>query len=154
MLRNGRPINDGFEQEEKLYRRCVESDRDPEYPDRIQNAKIQFPDMSVNRSKYSEVEDVKLAIAYKDANWDKYGVYYFKVEDIPINPPPHISKTSPTTWSWAVSHVPYEANYAHSEVRTYKNGNYERRNKPPPTIKKWFRMVLAEKTQILIEPKV
>jgi hypothetical protein len=48
-----------------------------------------------------------------------------------------------------------EENYAHSEVRTFKNGVYDRQmNVKSSIVKKRFRQLLGEKATVVITPEI
>jgi len=112
MYRNGRPFNPQFEPGEALYRmfrpEAVEADR-------LLAAFIPFDAaMSVNRSKYSEPGDILSVLRLKYAHW---GVVRFRVSDVPTR----MESEAGVLFEWFVEHAPEEDNYAHSEVRTFRN---------------------------------
>jgi hypothetical protein len=72
------------------------------------------------------------------------------VDDVPGS----LDSEGGTAIEFSVEHVPEEENYAHSEVRAYKNGRHDRKLDVPKTVKARFRQVLSEKTRIAIEPRV
>jgi hypothetical protein len=125
MFRQARPVDSCFESSEDLYYRCrAEHISD----NRLLPQAIRFPDFSVNRSKYSNPEDV-LVPTYSD-----WGVSAFHVGDLQLE-----QKTDAhTVYSWQVIHDPLEDNYSHSEVRTFKNGSYSETLKVPTTTKKFW----------------
>ncbi|MEX2213625.1 MAG: hypothetical protein WD768_05830 [Phycisphaeraceae bacterium] len=118
----------------------------------VQPPGIEFPAMSVNRGKYSEPGDVRLA-NWRDENWERWGVAQFMVGDVSSEPTEEIAAKLQHCWTWSVAHVPEEENFAHSEVRTSKDGEY-RAAKPPDVVKKWFRMELSKRTRVIIEPEI
>jgi hypothetical protein len=59
-----------------------------------------------------------------------------------------------TAIEFRMEHVPEEDNYAHSEVRAYKNGRHDRKLDVPKTVKARFRQILSERTGITLEPRV
>lgn len=140
MFRRGRPADENFGREEKLYYRCQAQHVDGQ---RLLPQAIRFPNFSVNRSKYSEPEDV-LIPSYQD-----WGISMFSVGDIPEPE----STDENTHYSWRVTHDPLEDNYAHSEVRTFKNNIYTDKLQVPKTIKKKFRQILSERITIIHQPK-
>lgn len=148
LIRDGRDVDDNFEPREKLYHRFnkLQQSEGVLYP-----ASIRFPDFSVNRGKYSEPNDVLLYDYPSVIDW---GVASFKVEDIP---PPHTTGEGTeyeTTYSFAVKHVPIEENYSHSEVRTYKNGNYSKDMEVgSKKVKLRFRIYLGNRISIEKEPE-
>lgn len=143
MYRCGRAIDPIFDEEEILYVRCLSDDVQGE---RLNPAAIKFPDWSVNRSKYSEPEDVLIP------NYQEYGVAAFKVKNIPKT----LSSPAPGNIlsEFKIEHVPEEDNYAHSEVRTYKNGHHDRSigKKLNSQVKKEFRQLLSDKTFVIRHP--
>lgn len=104
---------------------------------------ISFRNWSVNRQKYSEPEDVLVP------DWPDWGIAAFRVADIPLS----LESASGSRFDFRVEHVPLEENYAHSEIRTYKNGLYVENPDPPQTIKKKFRQMLSDRSTILHRPQ-
>lgn len=74
MFRRDRPADENFDRAEKLYYRCQDQHV---YGQRLLPQAIRFPNFSVNRSKYSEPEDV-LIPSYQD-----WGISTFSVGDLP-----------------------------------------------------------------------
>jgi hypothetical protein len=139
MFRSGRPVDQVFSPDENLYFRY----KDNETVDgRIIPVGIRFPDFSVNRSKYSEPEDVLIP------SYAEYGILTFKVKDIPA--PERTNET--TLYEWKAVHEPLDDNYSHSEVQTFKNGMYTKKLDVPKTLKKKFRVILSERMSIIREP--
>lgn len=141
MLRRDRPVDDNFDLEEELYYRCQARHVDGQ---RLLPEAIRFPNFSVNRSKYSEPEDV-LIPSYQD-----WGIATFRVRDLPEPE----STDEKTEYEWRVVHDPLEDNYAHSEIRTFKNGVYSETLKVSTTIKKKFRQILSERIIVTHQPKI
>lgn len=141
MFRQDRPVDSEFSPTEDLYHRCLARHV---VDKRLLPEAIRFPNFSVNRSKYSEPEDVLIP------QYSQWGVATFQVKDLP----PQRSTDTNTTYTWQVVHDPLEENYAHSEVRTYKNGHYSETLDVPKTIKKEFRQVLSDKARIIKLPNV
>ncbi|MCL1468906.1 hypothetical protein [Argonema galeatum] len=140
MYRAGRPVDPDFSPEENLYFRSKEI---PTVDERVIPTGIRFPDFSVNRSKYSEPEDVLIP------SYGEYGILTFKVKDIPA--PETTNKT--TLYEWKAVHEPTDDNYSHSEVQTFKNGEYKKKLDIPTTLKKQFRMILSERMSVIPEQK-
>jgi hypothetical protein len=140
MMRNGRPINNNFEPQERLFFR-LPPDIDIGPDDKPDASCIKYPDMSVNREKESEPDDVIFGFS----GW---GVAAFMVADVP---PPLKSEGGPE-FTYKVEHVPLENNYAHSEVRTYKDGVHSRKVKMPETVKKRYRTLLMKGVRVLRRP--
>ena len=101
--------------------------------------------MSVNRSKYSEPGDVLYSLYPKYIDW---GVAEFRVEDLPAS----LESEDESVFEWKVEHAPEEGNYAHSEVRTYRNGIYSRGLDPPKLVKKRFRLIMSDRIKLAILP--
>jgi hypothetical protein len=141
LLRRGRVVDEHFDSSERLYHRCqlqhINSGR-------LLPQAIRFPNFSVNRSKYSQPEDVLLP-CYRD-----WKIAAFEVIDIPE--PQSTDKN--TEYSWRVKHDPLDTNYAHSEVRTFKNSVYDENLKVPTTIKKQFRQILSDRARVIHEPRM
>ena len=87
-------------------------------------AGVPFPDLSVNRGKYSEPSDV--LIGYPSA----VGVATARVEDIP---------ESIDDFEFRPVHDPEPDNYSHAEIRAFRDGEHVRR-KPPKTVRNRFRL--------------
>ncbi|MTJ22697.1 hypothetical protein FJR06_15770 [Dolichospermum sp. UHCC 0352] len=136
MYRMSHPVDMSFDENEKLYNRCQKEHINGE---RLLPTGIKFPDWSVNREKYSDPEDVLVP------NFFDWGIAQFKVSDVPeqIESPGNIK------YDFRVEHDPTEDNYAHSEVRTYKDGNHSKKLEVNKTVKKLFRQMLSEKTVII-----
>lgn len=86
---------------------------------------IPFPDLSTNREKYSEPEDVVLG--YEE---DAVAIAAARVRDIPERV---------GEYEFRPVHVPEPENYAHTEVRTFQEGEHLER-KPSKTVRKEFRL--------------
>ncbi|MDQ2731986.1 MAG: hypothetical protein M3Y56_10030 [Armatimonadota bacterium] len=142
MYRWGRPIDTVFVSDERLYRRCVGNEirQGNVFADQIPF----YPDMSVSRSKYSFPEDV----LYPDF-FAQCGVFSFGVHDIPAS----YSSDKDTHYEWKPEHDPQDDNFAHTEVRTYKNGLFTRGlNIGSKVVKKYFRELLQDRSRIDIAP--
>lgn len=138
MFRNGRPDDQNFADDEPLYFRVA--------PDNIQNERVElteirYPGFSVNRGKYGEPEDVV---------WGHPGfaIAQFRVADVPAANTP---ENSAVIYNFEVVHCPEERvgeeNFAHSEVRSHKNGVFDRKLKLPKTVKSIYRQHLADKAR-------
>lgn len=144
-MRNGRPEFQSFAADERLYWRvapemCPQDEGDADWRPSV--AAVRFPDMSVNRSRFSEPADVRIP------NWRTWGVSSFAVEDVP----PAVRTDEKTVYEFLPIHDPEETNYAHSEVRTLKNGGYSRDLKVAPTVKMQFRLHLRERLRLELPP--
>src|SRR5262249_8031646 len=103
-----------------------------------------YPAMSVNRSKYSEARDV----LYPDY-FPSFGVLSFPVGGIPGPFRPGEG----ALYEWTTRHEPLDENYAHSEVRTYRDGTFDAKLRIQSTlVKKHFRERLREVARIEILP--
>ena len=112
LRRRGRAEDPDFSASESLYMRVKEEQILSKGG--LSNLEIRFPCQSVNRSKYSEPEDV--LIGYNDRG---FGVAAFNVGDIPD---PYYEGS--VEYRLKMSHVPWEENFAHSELQTFKRGKY------------------------------
>lgn len=144
LLRKDRPVDPEFRAEERLFRRCSVLE--------IENGKlapsaVAFPDFSCNREKYCEPTDVLYP------SWPDFGVVEFRVCDVPRSVPPEYCLNTKVTYSFGVEHVPEVENFAHSEVRLYKDWIFNRKNEPTSIIKKWFRGELSLRTKVILQPK-
>jgi hypothetical protein len=105
---------------------------------------IRFPDMSVNREKYSKPEQVL------EPAWPTWGILAFEVEEVPSP----ICSDDGDTYEFRVQHVPTWDNDAHSEVRCYHGDQHVSKGKRiPATVKQQFRMLLLRAIVILRKPK-
>lgn len=142
LLANRRKADPQFDPDETLYRRCPQTHVDN---GKVNPAAIEFPDYSVNRGRYSEPGDVLLEKS------DGFVAVSCEVRDVPLIVPPEFKGDSSFEWTWAVMHEPLKYNFAHSEVRTYRDGVHSRKIKPPNGIKKWFRHVLSQRMAVEAE---
>lgn len=131
LKRRGRPVDPNFDPEERLYRRVPRRDfigRDGY----VLPAGVRFPDISVNRGKYSEPEDVVLG--YENAA----AIAAARVRDIPDR----IDE-----YEFRPEHVPKPQNYAHSEIRAFLGGRHlkEAEDRPPRAVRDEFRVLLGLK---------
>ncbi len=140
MYRRGRPVDPIFAPSEDLYYRCQ---LEHVLENRLLPTALRFPDFSVNRAKYSQPEDVLVP------SYVLWGIAAFKVEDLPSER----QSDANTFYTWNVVHDPNEDNYAHSEVRTYKNGHYGKDLNVSKMIKKEFRQILSDRARILKYPQ-
>jgi hypothetical protein len=142
MFRRERPVDPDFQPDERLYRRCPDTEvvEGEPFTDQI----AFYPAMSVNRSKYGQAQDV----LYPDY-FTRFGVLSFLVGGIPGSFRPDEG----TLYEWIPSHEPLEENYAHSEVRTYRDGVFDAKLRIQSTlVKKYFRERLRDVARIEILP--
>jgi len=147
LLRNGRPVDPVFDLAEQLYHRCTAGStlEDPQQPGlfRLKPSSLRCPDFSVNRQKYSQPEDVLLP------SYQEMGVAAFAVGDVPSS----IISPGGVVLEFRVEHVPLEENYAHAEVRSYKDSaRILESSKVPDRVKSEFRQRLSEKSVVIIDP--
>ena len=139
MFRNGRPDNPTFHEDERLYFRVKPANATN---GQIELTEIRYPDFSVNREKYGEPEDVVYG-------YSGFAIAYFLVKDVPEAETP---ANSEFTYDFVVVHCPEEKvgeeNFAHCEVRSRRNGVFNRELKLPKTVKSRYRQALAERTQL------
>ena len=143
LLRKGRPACRLFEPDEQLFRRI---EKQHVVDDRVVNPGVRFPCFWVNRGKFSLSEDV-LRPSYPD-----HGICAFRVPDVPKGP--CRPTPSPYTYTFDVVHVPEEENYAHSEVRASRDGEYDASLHVPNLVKKRFRMELGQRMVVIRQPLV
>lgn len=133
----------GFDPCENLYRavdpRHVEIDgRETQ----LSLSAINFPTLSVNRSRYSRPRSVLIE---KRRNWRPWKFKYSDTPtDISFTVTDRARKHQIDTFSFSVEHDPKWFNYSHSEVRTYRNGERHERT-TPRTVKLKFREKLRRK---------
>jgi hypothetical protein len=141
LKQNNRPSVQEFDPQELLFLRFIQLIQEGGY---FYPASIGFPDFSVNRGRFSEPEDVLLPI------YLNLGIATFNVEDIPDEKVFGEGSSQETVYSFVIVHVPEPDNYAHSEIRTKKNGVYNKKTKiKNKEVKRYFRYKLSEKIKIL-----
>lgn len=136
MYQRGRPVDPVFEPSELLYYRISVKGIVGSRPEGID---IRLPEDSVNRGKYSEAEDVLYP------NHFHLGIAQFLVSAIP---PPRVftdQQGDTRTYELKVEHDPHADNYAHSEIRAFREGlRVQRSGKIPVVLKSEFRQLIAE----------
>jgi hypothetical protein len=143
MYRKGRPTDSEFLPSEPLYYRMSVAGSVGSRPDGI-DIRL-FPEDSVNRGKYSEPRDVLYP------SYFHLGVAEFPVSKIPAPRSFTDQQGDTRVFALTVEHDPKEDNYAHSEVRSYREGfRIEHTGKIPKTLKSEFRQLLAEAMVICI----
>jgi hypothetical protein len=140
MYRRGRPVVPDFDADEELYRRCLNEHADSGH---LLPAAIGFRNWSVNRQRFSEPGDVLIP------DWPDWGVAAFQVSHVL----PAMQLPGGPQYTFRAEHVPDEDNYAHSEIRTYKDGVPPPKPEPPQEIKKKFRQLISDGSRIVIPPK-
>jgi hypothetical protein len=148
MYRNGRPVDPGFLATERLFFRCRLDSLDGS--GRIKPAEIHFPDQSVNREKYSRRTDVLLPDGSpRSKDWLLHGVAEVEVRDLP----PETRSAGDVAYQFKVEHDPMDDNYAHSELRVYKDKQRETDKKRiNAVVKKQYRTELALRTRVVVQP--
>lgn len=143
MYRRGRPVIPVFEPEELLYRRCTLDEVDGEH---LAPTAISFKGWSVNRGSLSEPEDVIVG-------FPGWGIARFKVVDVPRG----LNTEGTTYYEIRVEHEPEENNYAHTEIRTYRNGQLDRRVKLSPTNReklKAMKETFSRRIRVIRQPEI
>ncbi len=155
MWRQGREIDPEFEPTEPLFSRCAKKDiveGDENSTDVLSSIAVRFPDFSVNRGKYSEPEDVLIpSVGQPPDIYAQMGIVKFTVGTARWG---HQPNASPIKYEMRVEHNPDEDNYSHSEVKTYKDGNYDSGVKINTTIKKEYRARLARGAEVVRRPAI
>jgi hypothetical protein len=147
LLCNGRDPDQGFSPTEKLYFRIPPLNADAEPYTELEGDAIQSIPFSVNREKYSNPEDV---IALHSIEW---GIGFFRVQDIP----PQLVTETGIRFDFRVVHVPLNDesgnNYAHSEVRAFRDGDEVSNRDIGSTIKAALRLVLCARGKLFKRPQ-
>lgn len=120
---------------------------------RLDASLIRFPDQSVNRQKYSKPQDVLLPEAgnEKSKEWIYWGVFNFPVHTVL----PSIEASGEVICTFRVEHDPVEHNYAHSEIRAYRQGQRIVDKKLiSKEHRKQYRLAIMDKVVIVTEPLV
>jgi len=125
MWRDNRDIDPEFPADEDLYFRFGPAHVSGEIPFPPLIA-LHFPKASVNRSRYSNPIDV--LIPDPDVPRDFYIDY--RVAAIAVSAVPHVIAGTTGEFVTRVVHDPREWNYSHSEVQTYRTGNYQQPIEP------------------------
>ena len=147
LCERGRRPDQIFRPEEKLYRRV--SKMHFLQNGQLDPGKVSFPDISVNREKYSKPSDVIFADGLsKSRQLYLWGVVYCVSKTLPAP----IKDGRGEEYQFAVDHEPLENNYSHSELSAYKDN--ERQNKVSGAVKKLYRVRLASQLQLKIKPLV
>ena len=144
LRRNGRPEDQKFLAEERLFRRYRRED----YIDnQFSGLGFAFPKQSVNRAKYSNPEDVLFSTASEFEGW---GVLYFRVQDLPLRFP-----TDTARYTFYPKHVPEDEMYPHSEVwcdSLPQTGAYV--EPASKSVRKLFRAFMSQRVKVEIEATV
>jgi hypothetical protein len=142
MFRGDRAVDNQFLPAEDLYYRISFAGPIGSRPEGID---IRLPEDSVNRGKYSEAADVLYP------NYFHLGVAVFPVSAVPGPRPFKDQQGDTRVYALTVEHDPEDDNYAHSEVRSYREGvRVEHSGKIPKVLKSEFRQLIAEAMVICI----
>jgi len=144
LLRKGRPPCQHFEPDEQLFHRIQKQHILDEGG--VVSLGVRSRCFSVNRGRFSEPEDVLLPCHHD------HGICAFTVADVPKGP--CRPTPSPYTYTFDVVHEPEEENYAHSEVRAFRDGEYHARLHVPRLVNKRFRMLLGQRMVVVRQPLV
>ncbi|MBE7561102.1 hypothetical protein HS125_20000 [bacterium] len=142
LLQGNRPLDPEFLPSERLFFRIKSSQL---VEGQVAPEAIRFPRFSVNREKYNRPADVLVP------DWPDWGVAAFKYEDVPDKPWSAVG--SPHEFTFRVEHDPLPHNYAHSELRAYRNREHSEKIDVPKTVKKAFRQELAARVVVLRVPR-
>jgi hypothetical protein len=143
---NGRSLDNKFTSDERLFlriHRISPNTEKPEFSD------IRCPDLSVNRSKYSDPEDVLWSKFVYLVDW---GIGSLTVGQATFGLP----SGDGVVIDFKVEHDPVAAsneapeNFSHCEIRAYKLG--QRRPKVSNALKSEFRQRIAEAVEVLQAP--
>jgi len=148
MLQRSRVADPNFRPSDYLYYRVGKEDV---VGDRLLAPRIAYKNVSVNWSKYSKPWDV--IFDFPGAGFVRFVVRNLPKE-LPKDPPPLPKKAPPLKLhSFKPGHVPEPENYSHSEIWTFKDGKRDERANLSETVKKEFRMILAQKALMLHAPE-
>lgn len=145
LRRDGRPIDAEFLPGEELYFRVSAVHIHGEH---VSPASIRVPAQSVDRQKYCPVPDWVLVPGYE--HWGVAKFFRGDVPDSMVSPSP-----GNVRYRFTVEHVPEDENYAHSEIRAYKGDQalFDQKLQINDTVKKTFKMQLADKMRIIQRPQ-
>ncbi|MEQ1946442.1 MAG: hypothetical protein ABL995_04600 [Bryobacteraceae bacterium] len=132
-------IEPAFDPNELLYRRFS--------PEHIQDggflpAAFPFPRLSLNRSKFSELEDVLHPDCCNGRALSNWGIVAFAARDLPTP----IPGADDRQFDFSLKHVPLECCYAHSEIFCEADG--VEIPKPSAKVRERFRVELALRSTI------
>lgn len=133
MHRCGRPVVAEFSPAECFYVRIDPARIQPENV--VDPAHIQCPDLSSNRSQFSEPWHV----LYPREKYEQHAVFRFVLSDAPKHVSSENPGGAPTEYTVRTVHDPEEDNYAHCETRLYRENERMEPNKVSKGAKKVFR---------------
>jgi hypothetical protein len=143
MCTNGRKPDPDFDEDECFYCRI-----DPAWVTngKVDPTKVRCPDLSSNRSKYSEPYYV---LYPRDKN-GRHAVFRFRMRDVPAEIASQGTGGPPTLYGVRTVHDPIETppeedNYGHCETRVYRGQQQMKPNKLSPGARKSFQVQLSER---------
>ncbi len=146
LLCNGRGPDQDFLPTEKLYFRIQPLQEDEEAVDFLEPGKIQSIPFSVNREKHSHPSDV---LVLHSQDW---GIGFFRVQDIP----PYLESDTKIRFDFRVEHLPLEDesgnNYAHAEVKAFRNGIEISNKELGNHVKAAFRLLVSSRGKLFKKP--
>ncbi len=140
LLWQGREPDQVFDDDEYLFYRAKAVDE----RGKLGSVDVMWPNVSVNRGKYSKPIHVLYAKLPMFLSWL---VMEFHVRDIP----PELIHPDQRKYQFAPVHDPVkppiepDENYAHAEIRMFQN--QQPTNKAPELVKKQFRQLLADRME-------
>jgi hypothetical protein len=147
MYRNGRPIVPDFDPGELFYHRIqpgfVQEDGSI---DPVHISSLQCPDISSNRSRFSE----PWFVLYPRARYGGWAVYKFQTTDLPEV----VQADAPgaTVYSVKTEHDPEDDNYGHCETRVYRGDEKMASSNVNRNAKNKLRLSLARALKIARKP--
>lgn len=104
--------------------------------DTVDPVHVQCPDLSSNRSKFSQ----PYYVLYPRAQYGNYAIFRFVLEELPATvASPDASGGTPVTYDVQTIHAPEDDNYGHCETGIYRGTEHMRPNKVSHGAKKVFR---------------
>lgn len=150
LLWRGRPIDPDSGPDELLYARWGKRHV---REGRLDASVVRFPDQSVNRQKHSKPLDVLLPEPSDKSTKKRiyWGVFKFPVHAVL----PSIEQDGEVICTFRVEHDPTEHNYAHSEIRVYREGQRITKKKViSKERRKQYRLAIMDRAAIVCEPLI
>jgi hypothetical protein len=139
--RNGRAADPAFGREERLFRRYRKADLINGKPGPLAMLPLEA-EVSVNRNKYSEPQDVLESDCCDGHKRSGYVVLDIHVSDIPEAIA--VDDGTGRIFRFCVAHEPKDACFAHSEIRCNQDGDIGKpHEQPPKQVRNIFRAELA-----------
>ena len=141
MLRSGRPEVPTFAPDESLYYRCNKAEVNG---DALLHSAIHIPCSSVNRGggDFGPPDDVTV-------DYPGFGVARLFAGNMPA--PVAVEGRK---FDFRVAHVPMDDNYAHSEIRAYRDGKYNKNWRYKPAQVVTLQVSLSKKARVIVAPTV